>query len=443
MTIVIGSLVIFLTFALGALIAYLFTHLDRAVTHNYAVIDAEENSVNTAVTMGYEINSRAPSDVQVAQARKEAAKMAAAMPRGANFSVGYNEDPGGLSASKGLENDPWTASKIAEFHGWDGAQSGIPSGGVPVAAAAPPAAAAPTGKIVLVPGKDYPSIEITDDMPPDEARKARIANSKAKSAAMKAAKAAGAASAAPAASAVPAAAAAVPTAVGIEAPKLITITDDMPADEKRKARIANSKAKSAFNKALKSAGIDPKSVEIDDNGNVVLPQGAAVAAQAVAPAAAAHPPAQSPQNVAALGIEPPQMTVISDDMSPDELRKARISNSKAKSAFNKALKAAGIDPKSVEIDENGQIRFSEGAAPVAPAAPAEPVPQAAEPAAAPAASGDVDLAALGIEPPQLVELSDDMSPDEKRQARIANSKAKSAFNKALKAAGIDPKSVNY
>ena len=43
----------------------------------------------------------------------------------------------------------------------------------------------------------------------------------------------------------------------------------------------------------------------------------------------------------------------------------------------------------------------------------------------------------------LVEITDDMSPDEKRQARIANSKAKSAFNKTLKAAGVDPKSVKY
>jgi len=31
------------------------------------------------------------------------------------------------------------------------------------------------------------------------------------------------------------------------------------------------------------------------------------------------------------------------------VRKARIANSKAKSAYKKALKAAGIDPKSVKI----------------------------------------------------------------------------------------------
>jgi hypothetical protein len=71
--------------------------------------------------------------------------------------------------------------------------------------------------------------------------------------------------------------------------------------------------------------------------------------------------------------------------------------------------------------------------------------QAAAPAAAPAAAappaGTVDFAALGITPPDLIEITDDMSPDAVRQARIANSKAKSVFNKALKAAGIDPKTV--
>jgi uncharacterized protein YggE len=43
-------------------------------------------------------------------------------------------------------------------------------------------------------------------------------------------------------------------------PEYIEITDDMSADEVRKARIANAKAKSAYNKALKAAGIDPSEV---------------------------------------------------------------------------------------------------------------------------------------------------------------------------------------
>jgi hypothetical protein len=235
-------------------------------------------------------------------------------------------------------------------------------------------------------------------------------------------------------------------AVGIAAPKLVELTDDMPADEKRKARIANSKAKSAFNKQLKAAGIDPKTVEIDEQGNVVMPQAAAdpVAAPAQPVTVAAAAPAAGPVDLAAMGITAPQMVEITDDMPADEKRKARIGNSKAKSAFNKQLKAAGIDPKSVKIDDSGNVVMAEGAAPAAVAPAAAPAPAAPEAAAvAPSAQegGSVDLAALGISPPELVELSDDMPPDEKRQARIANSKAKSAFNKQLKAAGIDPKSV--
>ncbi|UCC50445.1 MAG: hypothetical protein JSV68_15195, partial [Anaerolineaceae bacterium] len=353
--------------------------------------------------------------------------------------------------SKGLDQDPWTASKIAQFHDWDGAKVGIPAGGVPAGGVAVAAAAAPvaTGKIKLVPGKDYPVIEITDGMSAEEKRKARIANSKAKSAAMKKAKAAGV-TAAPAAAPIataPGAPAAAPVAVGIEAPKLVAITDDMPADEKRKARIANSKAKSAFNKQLKAAGIDPKTVEIDDQGNVVLPQ-ATVAPVAAAPSqtatAAAVAPAAGPVDLAALGITAPQLVEITDDMPADEIRKARIGNSKAKSAFNKQLKAAGIDPKSVKIDDSGHVVMVEGATQAAATPAAAPVQAAAEPVPATPAtaeSGTVDLTALGISPPELVEISDEMSPDEKRQARIANSKAKSAFNKALKAAGVDPKSV--
>ncbi len=34
-----------------------------------------------------------------------------------------------------------------------------------------------------------------------------------------------------------------------------------------------------------------------------------------------------------------------------------------------------------------------------------------------------------------------MVPDEVRQARVANAKASAAYNKALKAAGIDPASL--
>ncbi|MEW5989133.1 MAG: hypothetical protein AB1791_21110, partial [Chloroflexota bacterium] len=52
----------------------------------------------------------------------------------------------------------------------------------------------------------------------------------------------------------------VAAAAGVPRPQYIEITDNMPPDEVRKARIANSKLKSAYNKALKEAGIDPASV---------------------------------------------------------------------------------------------------------------------------------------------------------------------------------------
>ena len=101
-------------------------------------------------------------------------------------------------------------------------------------------------------------------------------------------------------------------------------------------------------------------------------------------------------------------------MAPDEVRKARIANSKAKSAYKKALKAAGIDPNAA----------------AAPAPAAEPAAAVAEPAPANMPP-----------PPELIQITDDMEPTAIRQARIANSKAKSAYKKALKAAGIDPKTV--
>ncbi|MBL1128013.1 MAG: hypothetical protein HND44_05860, partial [Chloroflexi bacterium] len=188
-------------------------------------------------------------------------------------------------------------------------------------------------------------------MSPEEIRKARIANAKAKSAAAKAAKAAGtpaaALSAEPGAPQPVAAAAPAATAVAIEPPQLIEITDGMSPDDVRKARIANSKATSAFNKALKAAGIDPKDVEIVD-GQVVIPGGAPVmavpAAAAVEEAEVVAAPVTAPAAVAS-AVPEPNYIEITDDMSPDEVRKARIQNSKLKSEYNKALKAAGIDPK--------------------------------------------------------------------------------------------------
>ncbi len=440
MTFVIAAMVILLTFALGGLLAFLFTRLDTAVDTNKLALEAQSKGYNSAVTMGYSIDTLAPADEQVGEARLAAAKQAAALPRGANMRIGWSAEPGGRSASVGVPHDPWTAAKIAEFHGWDGARDGIPEGGAAVAPVAATAAAVAAGPVELVPGKDYPVIEITEAMSPDEVRKARIANSKAKSAALKAAKS-GVGGAAPvSAAAVAAAPAATIVPSTIAPPALVIITDDMPQDEVRKARIANSKAKSAFNKALKEAGIDPATVELDEAGNVIMPQISTPAGVQASASIGAATAASGPVDLASLGVQPPELTPLTDDLSPDDLRKARIANSKAKSAFNKALKAAGIDPNDVEISDDGQVTLKGGAA-------AAPVAVAAQPAvAAPAANvppvAGVDYAALGISPPDLIQITDDMSPDAVRQARIANSKAKSAFNKALKAAGIDPATVD-
>ena len=184
--------------------------------------------------------------------------------------------------------------------------------------------------------------------------------------------------------------------ITVPEPDYIEMTDDMSPDELRKARIANAKAKSAYNKALKEAQAAAPAV-------AVAPQ-----AQAV-PAAAAPPPVSVPE---------PNYIEMTDDMSPDELRKARIANAKAKSAYNKALKEAGVTAVAAQPAPTQPVPVAETAPPV----------QAAPPAAVSA-----------VPEPDLIEMTDDMSPDEKRQARIANAKAKSAYKKALKDAGIDPR----
>jgi hypothetical protein len=178
----------------------------------------------------------------------------------------------------------------------------------------------------------------------------------------------------------------------------------------RKARIANSKTMSAYNKALKAAGDAVGAA----HAAPVTPATAGVAAPVLAAAAPS-----------AAGIAPPKLIEITDDMSPDDVRKARIANSKATSAYNKALKEAGYDPAAA-------------AAPAVEQVPTTPVPAAPALVAAPATAS---ATAASIAPPQLVEITDSMSPEEIRRARVENSKAMSTYNKALKAAGIDPASV--
>jgi hypothetical protein len=347
----IACLVVILTVLLGGLIAWITAGMDTRVNQTRTEVEAKGKGYNAAVTFGHKIKPQATLEDQQKEARQLAAQKAASQPRGANMKIGRLGQANLQTAGqvKSLENDPVTAVRIAEHHGWDGAKTGAVVA-APVATAAPVAGAqaAPAGQVSLTAGVDYAEIKITDAMSPEEIRKARIANAKAKSAATKSAKAAGGAVAeapvAVAGTAVPAMAVAAATAVSIEPPQLIEITDGMPPDDVRKARIANSKATSAFNKALKAAGIDPGEVEIVD-GKVVIP-GGAVPVMAAAPAAAAPETVAvaTPAAASAAVFPEPNYIVITDDMAPDDVRKARIQNSKLKSEYNKALKAAGIDP---------------------------------------------------------------------------------------------------
>lgn len=334
MVLLIAVVAILLIIIVALVLAVAVKGLDSAVIQSNAQTTGESRVYNPALTLGHEIQAQGSADTQYREARQLAAKQAAATPRGANVQIGpqYKQERQ-RTAFDGLNEDPITAVKIAAFHGWDGVRTGIVAVDPAVAAAAP--AAASGGKTELVPGKDYPVIEITDAMSDDEVRKARIANAKAKSAAMKAAKTApeseGAAPVAVTAAAVPVPAA----AAGLPEPALIEITDSMTPEEKRKARIANAKTKSTHNKALKASGMAPTAVD------------ASQPVEQAAPAPAAPPPAPAAAVPAAANIPGPQLIEITPEMSPDEVRQARVANAKANAAYKKALKAAGIDPGSV------------------------------------------------------------------------------------------------
>lgn len=351
---------VMLPILLGGLLAFGTSRLDTVVTENKEEIENKDRGYNTAVTLGHKIKVGSEPDVQLQEARVLAAQKAASIPRGSNMRIGRLGQATLKTAGKALNEDPWTAVKIAQYHGWDGAKLGTAAAAAAAATATPGAATvgvAPSGKISLVPGKDYEHVEITDSMSGAEKRQARIANAKAKSKAYKVAKAAGEATGSvPVAAAAPAAApavaadpAAAPLPTGIPEPNYIEITDDMSPDDLRKARIQNSKEKSKYNKALKAAGYDPSAVAAGEVVVAAAPAPAAepVAAAAPAPAAAA-PAGGGPDPALLASIPAPDYIEITDSMSPDEVRQARIQNSKARSAYNKALKAAGIDPKSVD-----------------------------------------------------------------------------------------------
>ncbi len=331
--IVIASLIAVGTVILGALIAIVFRAFNRAVVNEQQAADREMRSYNPALTFGHKIPVDADPQTQLKAARREAARRAVMMPRGANAVIGRSNGGKVKSAYHGLQNDPVSAVKIAAIHSWEGVRTGSafsPAQSVThaEAATAPPTKSADD----LIPGEDYPVIEITDDMSPAEKRKARIANVKAKAAAAKQLKASAAAAPAEAAALAPEAVAPAREPVAGEDYEVIEITDDMSPDEVRKARIANVKAKAAAMKAFKAAG------------------GAATAPSQMEEAAASQPTAEAKTAAPAAvptDIEPPDLIAITDDMAPEDVRKARIHNAKAQAAYKKALKEAGIDPSSV------------------------------------------------------------------------------------------------
>lgn len=447
---IVGILVLFL----GILIAYLFVRLSQMVTENEVALEQASATTNPNMTFGYEIPVDADIQEQLAAARKIAARRAANLPRGANMRIGRLGHSNLNTAGKAVEDDPFNAVKIAAFHTWQGAKTGPPIAG---AAQATPQArqvaqAAPTKKPEdLVPGEDYPFTEITDDMSADEVRSARIANARARSAAIKALKEQ--AAQAPAAAQQPEAAAPAPAteeaaatspadaaaAAGIEEPDYIEITDDMEADEVRKARIHNARARSAYMKALKEAGIDPSK-----------PDAQAAQAPAAEPAAAPQPQPEQPEPATTLpsDIEPPDYIEITDDMPADEVRKARVQNARERSRFYKSLKDRGIDPKEWEAQQEAGNGAAQPQQPTAtaeaqsqPAAAVEA--EAQQETAAPETEAEAETVQIpdNIAEPDYIEITDDMSPDEVRQARVHNSRERSRFFKALKDAGIDPKTV--
>ena len=185
----VASAVIFLTLLLGIGIASLFVYLSRLVTINNAELEAATTGYNERATLGHRIKQNADMEAQLKEARILAAQRAAALPRGANMRIGRAGQSNLRTSSKGLEKDPISAVKIAQYHTWQGAATG------PVAAAAAPVAVA-TGPVTQVkrklePGKDFAFTPVTAGMSGPERRQTRIANSKAKSAAYKALKASG------------------------------------------------------------------------------------------------------------------------------------------------------------------------------------------------------------------------------------------------------------
>jgi hypothetical protein len=333
--------------------------LSNAVRKEQYAMEVDRARYNQALTAGHSITVDADTDAQLKEAKKLAAKRAASLPRSGNVTIGSYGSGEQPTASDGLNLDPVTAVKIAEFHTWEGLAPGASTAAISAQPTLAPTQTAPSAKSAgdLVPGKDFPFIEITDEMAPAEVRKARIANAKAKSAAIKALKSAAPAAAAaapeqvaavPETPVVPAAAVATPVVTGEPVAgvdyEVIEITDGMDPADIRKARIANAKSKSAAFKAYKASGGGQNQAPAAVASNPVEATVETQVAEVQTEEISAAPSAALPTDIAA-----PEYVEITDDMDPSDIRTARIQNAKARSAYVKQLKAAGIDPSTLDI----------------------------------------------------------------------------------------------
>lgn len=342
----VASIIVLFTIVVGVLLALVFVNASNMVSTNQSTLDKEKTGYNARTTAGHKIMVQASPEAQIKQAQGVAAQRAAALPRGANM---------GIKVRTESDAKLRTASEGLENDPVTATKiaafhtwNGLQykSGkAAPVSASAAPTAK-PATSAQARPAPAYQEIAITDSMTPEEKRKAVIANSKAKAAAMKAAKASGA---------------------GPEMGEAVTAGEAAPL--------------------------------------------------AAAPSAVAAPVAVGGSVEPVAGVHYEEIA-ITEGMSPEEIRKARIANSKAKAAAAKNLKASG-----------------------ATMAVATPVAEAPI-AAAPVAVSPVATATAAIPKPDLIDITAALSPDETRKARIENSKRMSAYNKALKAAGIDPATMN-
>jgi hypothetical protein len=145
--------VILLPILLGGLFAWGSSRFEAAVEDTKVAVENQDKGYNPAVTFGHEVQVNASPEEMLKQARLEAARKAASVPRGANMRIGRKGYENLRTAGAALEEDAMTAVRIAIHHGWDGARTGAVAAVAAPAAAAPSGAAAPAGKIELVPGK--------------------------------------------------------------------------------------------------------------------------------------------------------------------------------------------------------------------------------------------------------------------------------------------------